>query len=734
MANITSANRVDGRLKVTGAARYSADYHVDNLAYGYLVLGTVARGTMRSIDASAAEHSPGVLAVYTPFNPLKLFGGASGFQAGYNWLPLQDKEVHYHGQIVGLVVAETFEQARDAAALVRVDYAARPPVASFPDGIPGAPLADDIFGEPGVMDLLADGVGSIDDALAASEVTVSGTYTQPIKHHNAMEPHATVATWRDGYLTVYNGTQSTIQQMQTFAAALGVEQAKVHVISPHVGGGFGNKIPTWGHSLLAAAAARVLGRPVKTVLSRKQTFTITGHRSVVSQQVTLGAHRDGALVAIKHDAWSSLSASGGVFETGPHTTSRFLYQSENIHIEQRVVTLDSPPSTWMRAPGQESGSFALETAMDELAAELRMDPIELRLKNYATVYPGRGVPWSSKHLDECYRVGAQHFGWARRNPVPGKKIDGEWLVGVGMSTAAYPAIRFPTSAKVRFQADGTAVVSTATADLGTGMWTVLAIVGANSLGIPLDRIVPELGDSALPNNFGALGSIGTASSAPAVSAAAEAAKRQLLQLAVTHDRSPFLGLSIDDVRYDSGDLLGGKLRIGFGALLTAVDVAGVEATESAAPGGEGEKYAFTSFGAHFCEVRVNRWTGQPRVARMVTVIDAGAIVNQKTARSQIVGGIIFGIGQALLEASQFEARTGRIANANLADYLLPVNADIPPIDVHFLDHPDTLFNPIGVRGIGELGTVSAAAAIGNAVFNATGRRIRDLPITLDKLL
>jgi xanthine dehydrogenase YagR molybdenum-binding subunit len=675
-----------------------------------------------------------VLAVYTPFNPLKLFGGAGGFQAGYNWLPLQDKEVHYHGQIVGFVVAETFEQARDAAALVRVDYDARPPVASFPDGIAGAPLADDIFGEPGVIDLLADGVGSIDDALAASEVTVSGTYTQPIKHHNAMEPHATVAAWRDGYLTVYNGTQSTIQQMQTFAAALGVEQAKVHVISPHVGGGFGNKIPTWGHSLLAAAAARVLGRPVKTVLSRKQTFTITGHRSVVSQQVTLGAHRDGALVAIKHDAWSSLSASGGVFETGPHTTSRFLYQSENIHIEQRVVTLDSPPSTWMRAPGQESGSFALETAMDELAAELRMDPIELRLKNYATVFPGRGVPWSSKHLDECYRVGAQRFGWARRNPVPGKKIDGEWLVGVGMSTAAYPALRFPTSAKVRFQADGTAVVSTATADLGTGMWTVLAIVGANSLGIPLDRIVPELGDSALPNNFGALGSIGTASSAPAVSAAAEAAKRQLLQLAVTHDRSPFLGLSIDDVRYDKGDLLGGKLRIGFGALLTAVDVAGVEATESAGPGGEGEKYAFTSFGAHFCEVRVNRWTGQPRVARMVTVIDAGAIVNQKTARSQIVGGIIFGIGQALLEASQFEARTGRIANANLADYLLPVNADIPPIDVHFLDHPDTLFNPLGVRGIGELGTVSAAAAIGNAIFNATGRRIRDLPITLDKLI
>jgi xanthine dehydrogenase YagR molybdenum-binding subunit len=344
------------------------------------------------------------------------------------------------------------------------------------------------------------------------------------------------------------------------------------------------------------------------------------------------------------------------------------------------------------------------------------------------------VPWSSKHLDECYRVGAQRFDWARRNPVPGKKIDGEWLVGVGMSTAAYPALRLPTSAKVRFQADGTAVVSTATADLGTGMWTVLAIVGANSLGIPLDRVVPELGDSALPNNFGALGSIGTASSSPAVSAAAEAAKRQLLQLAVTHERSPFLGMSIDDVRYDSGDVLGGRLRIGFGALLTSIDVAGVEATESSAPGGEGGRYAFTSFGAHFCEVRVNRWTGQPRLTRMLAVIDGGAIVNQKTARSQIVGGIIFGIGQALLEASQFEARTGRIANANLADYMLPVNADVPPIDVHLLDHPDTLFNPIGVRGIGELGTVGAAAAIGNAIFNATGRRIRDLPITLDKLI
>jgi xanthine dehydrogenase YagR molybdenum-binding subunit len=391
----------------------------------------------------------------------------------------------------------------------------------------------------------------------------------------------------------------------------------------------------------------------------------------------------------------------------------------------------------MRAPGEESGSFALESAMDELAVALRMDPVELRLRNYATVYPGRGVPWSGKHLDECYRVGAAAAGWSRRNPTPRAVVDGDWLVGLGMASAVYPANRLPTTVTVRFRADGTAAVATATADLGTGMWTVLAILGADALGLPLERIRPDLGDSALPDNLGAFGSSSTASVAAALGAAARAATAALIALAAGHERSPLHGADPADVTYVAGELAAGGRRVRFADLLEATGTDGVEGSGTDAQGGTGAdptRYAFHSFGAHFCELRVNRWTGEPRLTRITTAIDAGRIVNPKAARSQIVGGVIFGIGQALTEGARVEADTGRIANANLADYLLPVNADVPPIDVHFVEHPDTTFNPVGVRGLGELGTVGTAAAIANAAYNATGVRVRELPMTLEKLL
>jgi xanthine dehydrogenase YagR molybdenum-binding subunit len=722
-----SVNRVDGRLKVTGSAKYAADYDVDGVCHGYLVLSTVGQGTIETMDTSAAEASPGVLAVYTPFNPLALTNAPGG--GNPNWVPLQDTEIRHYGQIIGLVVAETFEQARHAARQVRVGYAARPPAASFVDGIPNATVP----GGQAVVDILAEGVASIDDALAASEVTVSGTYQQPPKHHHAMEPHAVLAVWQDDQLTAYTGSQAPISHAQRIASVLGLDPAQVRVISQHVGGGFGNKASTWTHDLVTAAAARALGRPVKTVLTREQTFTITGHRSAVAQTVTLGAARDGTLIALKHDAYSSLSTSGWTYESAPGTTSRMLYQTANLHVGQKVVTLDVPPSTVMRAPGEESGSFALECAMDELADALRMDPVALRMKNYATVLPGRGVPWSSKHLDECYQVGVEMSGWSRRNPVPRSVIDGDWLVGMGMATAVYPANRFRTTVRVRLQADGTASVATATADLGTGMWTVLSIMGADSLGLPLHRIRPDLGDSTLPRNTGAFGSSSTASVASALRAAADSAKQALIQLAVENERSPLYGLSPDDVSYQDGDLVAPGRRAGFAAVLEATGTAAVEGTGNDS-GGDASRYAFHSFGAHFCEIRVNRWTGEPRLSRITTVIDAGRIVNQKTARSQIAGGVIFGIGQALLEGARVEPATGRIANTNLMDYLLPVNLDVPPIDVHFVEYPDTVFNPVGVRGIGELGTVGVAAAIANAVYNATGLRVRELPITLDKLL
>lgn len=727
-------NRVDGRLKVTGAAKYAADHTLDGMLHGYLLLSTVGRGTIRAMDVAAAASASGVLAVYTPFHPLKLFA-AGGF-GGPPWLPLQDREVRHYGHIIGLVVAETFEAARDAAALVRVDYDARPAAVSFTDGIPHAvpPQGGPGGGEPPVLDILAAGVPSIDAALAAAQVKVSASFSQPIENHNAMEPHASVAVWRDERMTVYSGTQGAGGHAGSIAGALGIDAARVHVISPHVGGGFGNKAATWTHDLVTAAAARALGRPVKTVLTREQTFTVTGHRSAVAQTVALGARRDGTLVALKHEGFSSIGITGFTPENGPFTTGRVLYKTENMHISQKVVPLDLPAATFMRAPGEASGSFALETAMDELAVALRMDPVRLRLRNYATVLPGTDRPWSSKHLDECYQVGAQRFGWHRRSAAPRAERDGDWLVGMGMATAVYPANRSDqTVVRVRLRPDGTASVATATADLGTGMWTVLAIMGADRLGIPLGRIKPELGDSLLPPSAGAFGSQSTATVASATRVAAASAIKALIDLAVRDERSPFHGLDPAEVRYDHGDLVAADRRVSFGRLLNQLNSAGVEANERGT-GGDPERYEFHSFGAHFCEMAVHRRTGEPRVRRLTTVADAGQIVNLKAARSQMVGGAIFGIGQALFEGSAVEAPSGRWANANLADYLLAVNADVPPIDVHFLNHPDTTFNPTGVRGIGELGNVGVAAAIGNAVYNATGIRVRDLPITLDKLL
>ncbi|OLF14774.1 xanthine dehydrogenase family protein molybdopterin-binding subunit [Actinophytocola xanthii] len=733
----TPVRRVEGRLKVTGAARYPADHNLSDLAHGYLVLSTIGRGTVRSMNVDPVRAAPGVLAVYTPFEPPPLeppWAQDPTAGIGYLQFPMQDKEVRYHGQVIGMVVARTFEQARDAAALLEVTYQRRTPNASFADGVPHATQ-----GRPPV-DILAAGTGSIDEALARSEVTVTATYTQHPEHHNPMEPHATTAVWQGGHLTLYCGAQAPLLRALQVAPAVGVDPARVHVVSPHVGGGFGGKVVAYPQSVLAASAARELGRPVRVVVTREQLFTVTGHRPAFSQTVSLGADRHGRLNAIKHDAVSSGSVAGPYFGD-PADWSRTVYRCPNIHLGARVVPLDVPPATIMRAPNEEPGSFALESAMDELAATLGVDPLALRTANYSTTHPGTGLPWSSKHLDECYRVGADRFGWHRRAAEPGTRVDGDWLVGMGMATLVYPAARFEMAMRVAFRRDGTADVAGATADPGTGMWTVLAVVGADSLGIPIHRIRPDLGDSALASSplvpgmlAGAGGSTGTASAAPAVRAAAESAIRALRKHAVEHDRSPFHGLSVEDVHYRDGVLHAGRATATFGELLTATGTGRIEAVEATGQGDEVTRHAFASFGACFCEVRVNRWTREPRVARMTCVVDAGTIINTATARNQIVGGIVWGVGQALLEGARVDPASGRIANANLADYPIPVNADIPPVDVHFLSYPDTVFNPLGARGIGELSTAGSAAAIVNAVYDATGIRVRDLPVTMDKLL
>ncbi|TWP47791.1 xanthine dehydrogenase family protein molybdopterin-binding subunit [Lentzea tibetensis] len=722
-------DRVDGRIKVTGAAVYAADNKPAGLTYGYIVTSTIGRGVITGMDTAAALASPGVLAVYTPFNPLKLFAYVQN-QNDESAPPLQDKEVRFHGQTIGFVVAETWEQARDAASLIRTTYQQQPPVTAFP-GPPAAMEKADTDAE-GPDTVLATGVASVAQAVAAGEVTFTASYSTPVQHHCAMEPHATVATWNGDHLTAYTVTQGAVLSVRRLSETLGVDAAKIHVISPHVGGGFGGKWGNWAQVPLACAAAKALGRPVKAVLTREQVFTLAGHRPLTVQNLKMACTADGKLTAITNDGITSRGFAGSWSESVANWTLT-TYASPSIQVTKTIVPLNLGAATVMRAPGEANGSFALESAMDELAERLGLDPLEMRMKNYATFVPNTGKPWSSKHLDECYRRGAEEFGWSKRPKKVRATVDGDWLVGTGMGTATYGASRGLASIKVRLSADGTASVSGTAADLGTGQYTVFAILAADVLGIPVDRVRPELGDSTSPTAANAGGSNSTCTNGPAVQVAAKAVQTELVALAVTNPKSPFHGKDPAEVVYRDGSVSSGGLTMSFGTLLTTCDVGSVEAVGTS-PRLVDPEHGFRSFGVHFCEVRVHRWTGEPRVTRWLSVMDAGTIINVKAARSQIQGAVVMGIGQALLEATEVDQGTGRFANGNLASYLVPVHADIPPIDVRFLDHPDPLISGLGAKGIGELGIVGVAGAIGNAVHHATGVRVRELPITLEKLL
>jgi xanthine dehydrogenase YagR molybdenum-binding subunit len=730
-------DRFDGKLKVTGRAKYSGDHDLPSLAFGYLIQSSISRGEIRAFDLSAAQESSGVIGIFTPFNSLKLYhplGRDEGVISGDVMPLLQDAQVHYFGQTIGLVVAESFEQARDAAALVKVIYEPEPAVVTLESGMAKAyqpPVVDQI---PASWSVLETGVSSIDDTLRQAEVSIAQEYTSPIQHHNPMEPHATTAIWEDDRLTVYDATQWMRGQQRNLAAVLGTDDDHVRVICPFVGGGFGCKGSMWMHSPLTAAAARVLNRPVKTILTREQMYSAVGHRPAVLQKIELGATRDGVLRAVKHEAFSSTATAKEFIEAAAHRTSRYLYKSPNIFVSQHLVPLDIAPDTFMRAPGETPGMYALESAMDELAVKLGIDPIELRIKNHADIYPGRNVPFSSKHLLECYQRGAEKFGWAKRNPKSQTSKNGDWWVGQGMATALYPAHRSSASAKIRLQADGYVAVSSATHDLGTGMYTVLAIVGAQSLDLPYERVRAVLGDSALPPAPVAGGSQSTASVGPAVVAAAELVKKKLIEVTLKDQKSPFLGAKPEELSYAAGEIRRNGKSLSFDQVLAALGRSAIEATGSAAPGDEEHEYAFSSFGAQFCEVKVHSLTGEVRVNRFSSVMDVGTVVSEKTARNQIMGGIVFGIGMALLEGTQYDARTGWIANRNIAEYLVPTNADIPAIDVEFINRPDLEFNSIGVRGMGEIGITGTPAAVANAVYHATGKRIRRLPIRPEHLL
>ncbi len=731
-------NRVDGPAKVSGAARYSGDCVMPDMLHGYAITSTVAAGSVSAMATSAAESAPGVVAVYTPFNPLGIRPlPASTKPDGVRYAPLADNRVHHWGQVVGLVVAESFEQARDAALLISVQYDPQPAKTTLEAQVDDTFVPDRIeTGEAADVQFLARDGGTIDGAVADSDIVVRGTYTTPAQNHAAMEPHGALAWWdQAGGLHIRIGHQAIPWLVGELGATFAVEPCSIDVNSVFVGGGFGGKVCVGVEAKLACAAARLLQRPVRTVLTREQVFTATAIRSMTRQEMTLGARRDGTIVVVQH---SSLSAEAEIVSdllVAPgHLSSRMAYATENMEIRQLAVTRNLPRTGHMRGPAEVPGFFALETAMDELAVTLDIDPVQLRLFNNTVEFPGSRVPWTSKHLAECLVQGAERFGWAQRPSRPLTRLVGDDWIGLGVATTAYRAFRLmPADAEVGVRADGAITVASSAVDIGTGMGTVLAMAAADGMEVPVSRVAVQYGDSALPAGGAAIGSTGASSVGLAVHLATRELRHLLLERAVCEPASPLHGYPRDEVTWADGAFQHGRTTVSIADLLAALDETEVVVRGRAQPQPSLEpSHAHWSFGAQFAEVRVNRWTREPRVSRMLGVMDIGRVINRKTALSQITGGMIWGLSTALLEGLEFD-RDGMLTNGSFADYLIPVNADVEDVDAVLLDRPDFEHNEIGARGAGEISAVGMSAAIGNAVFNAVGVRVRDLPITLEKL-
>jgi xanthine dehydrogenase YagR molybdenum-binding subunit len=690
-------DRIDGPLKVTGAARYAADAPVEYPLFAVLVQSTISRGRIRAFDETAARAVAGVVEVLTYRNAPRVRQTGFDFMAATlytepNLPPLQSGTILYWGQHVAAVIATTLEAAVTAASRLGITYDEMPAVFAI-DAQTRArkEKVETFFGSPLNVER-----GNPDAAIAAATTTLDVTYTTPAETHNAMEPSATVATWTGDNLTVYDATQWINGTQNTLAHFFELDPSRVHVISPYLGGGFGSKGFVWAHTVIAAMAAKAVGKTVKLVVDRSQFFTSNGHRSETEQRVRIGASDFGAIGGIVHDVLDTTGHAGDFSEPANKSTG-MLYAIPNVRITHHAVRLDISTPTAMRAPGESPGSFAIESAMDELAYAVNVDPIELRVRNHAAKDPSSGLPFSSKHLLECYSEGARRFGWEKRTPEPRSMRAGNEFVGYGMATATYPAMAGATEVRVRTEGGGRVTVECATHDLGTGMYTIIAQVAADTLEIPLAKVTVKIGDSSYPKAPVAGGSQSTASVMPPLVDACEHLKR----------------------------LAGGHL---------AEAPAGLEATGSGSGEVDEERHSFHSFGAQFCEVRYDEELARLRVTRFTGVFDCGRIINPKTARSQMIGGIIMGLGMALMEETLRDPRSGAIVTNNLADYHVPVNADVPPIDIAFVDHPDLTFNGLGVRGVGEIGITGVAAAVANAVYHASGRRIRDLPIVPERLM
>jgi xanthine dehydrogenase YagR molybdenum-binding subunit len=716
--------RVDGILKVTGEAKYSAEFRVPGLVYASLVMSTIPSGRVASMDTSEAQGAPGVLAVITPANAIRLPASEQRISL------LQHDRVFYQNQPIAIVVAETLEQSVYGASLVRPRFDDAPSkldfAAGFSDSYPSTHN-----GEPGDQSW-----GDVDSGLAMAAVTVDAVYTTPIQHHNPMEPHATIASWTGDRVALYDATQHITGLQEKTAKLFGIPKENVHVTSLFAGGGFGCKGQVWSHAMLAVLAAKQVKRPVKLVLERPQMFGPVGARPRTHQHVTLGATPEGKLTAIRHQVHSNTSLIEDYLESAAFPT-RVMYACPNISTQSRLVQLNLGTPTYTRAPGVATGTYAIEVAMDELAYALKIDPLDLRLRNYAEVDPHSGEPFTEKHLRECYDIGAAKFGWAKRNPEPRSITRGHELIGWGMATETYPGKNLPASALVRFQPNGRVLVASGTQEIGTGNYTIMTQIASDVLRIPAAAIDARLGDTNLPEAPISAGSMSTASVGPAVQAAAESAKQKLIALAVSDRASPLHGASVQEADFQDGKVFLKSQRSkseDAAAILARHGNKPVEATASVKPLIDPLQVPCHSFGAVFAEVAVDAGLGMTRVNRVVAVYDTGRIVNRRTARSQFIGGIVWGISLALHEETQIDWRYGRITNANLADYRVPVNADIHNIDVSTIDIPDYRLDTLGARGVGEIGITGTGAAIANAIFHATGKRVRDLPITPDKLL
>jgi xanthine dehydrogenase YagR molybdenum-binding subunit len=728
-------SRLEGSLKVTGRARYTADVRVSGAVHAALVHSTIANGRIASIETAAAEDA-GVLAVFTHRNMPRMNPTPKPWSHlhphGQGYLPLQDEKIHYAGQPIALVVASTLDQAMQAGTLIKVRYDAARPVVFGPETINAA------IDPPQFLWPVASSVGDADAGLAAGTVRIDGTYATPDRHHNQMEPHATTAMWdTDGSLTVYDTTQHLYGARELISMVLGIPIDNINVISELLGGGFGGKAYVWPHTLLAILAAKALTRPVRLQLTRAQMYSMVGRQAATVQTISLASDKAGKLTGIRHESISPTSVFDNYIEYAAASTRSLWAASGGIATNHKIVHVNHNTPTAMRSPHEALGHFALECAMDELAYATGIDPVELRLRNDTEIDPLSGRPFSTRALRKCLVEGAARFGWERRSPAPLSMRDGRSLIGQGTAAAIYTHWRWSAKARVTLNSDGSALVETGSHELGTGTYTVMRQVAADTLGLAPERVAVHLGDTRLPPSHASIGSATMANAGASVLLAAKSARDRAVQLALTGRDAPFVRAQADDVRVADGTLTLSRrnVSITYAELLARNGLTSLvaDADYDPIPEHEGPKAIF-SFAALFAEVRVDPEQGLVRLNRFVGAYDAGRIINPTTGRSQAIGGIIWGVGQALLEQSETDPTLGRFLNRNYSGYLVPTNADIPELDTIFVGDFDEEASPLGAKGLGELTAVSVAPAIANAVYHATGKRVRDLPITAEKLI